>query len=291
MSARSPKPASDRFVRIRARAEGERGEIAGAEAWQAGACGSEERDDGTLIVYAPAARAEAVHRALVASLGAAAVDRSEPVPATDWPETWKHGLRPLVVSERLVVRPPFAAHAERRGQRQLVIEPRQAFGTGAHATTALALAAIDAAHAELAGARVLDVGCGSGVLALAALALGARVAVACDLDAIATRETRENAASNGLGDGLHVFTGSVSALTPARFDVVFANMLRREVTPLLSDLAARLRRGGSLVLSGLLAGDRAAMESALAALGVRVVATRTEADASGDVWLALTATS
>ena len=291
MSARTPKAASDRFVRIRIRAEGEVGEIAGAEAWEAGACGSEERDDGSLILYAPVERGEAVHRSLVSCLGAAAVERSEVVPAADWPETWKQGLRPLVVSERLVVRPPFAAHAERRGQRQLVIEPRQAFGTGAHATTALALAALDAAQAELAGARVLDVGCGSGVLALAALALGARAAVACDLDPIAARETRENAASNGLGDGLLAFTGSVSALAPIRFDVVVANMLRRELMPLLGELAARLQRGGRLVLSGLLLSERAAMESALAPLGARVVATRTEADASGDLWLALTATS
>lgn len=291
MSAKTPKAADDRFVRIRARAEGERGEIASAEAWEAGACGSEERDDGTLIVYASAERAEAVHRVLVTCLGGAAVDRSEPVPAADWPETWKQGLRPLVVSERLVVRPPFAGYPERRGQRQLVIEPRQAFGTGAHATTALALAAIDGAHAELTGARVLDVGCGSGVLALAALALGARAAVACDLDPIAARETRENAASNGLGDGLLAFTGSVSALAPLRFDIVVANMLRSEMTPLLRDLTLRSRRGGCLVLSGLLLSERAAMESALARLGVRVVATRTEADAGGDVWLALTATS
>ncbi len=276
---------------IRARAEGERGEIAGAEAWAVGACGCEERDDGTLIVYAPAERAETVHRVLVNCLGRAAVDRGEPVPAADWPETWKQGLRPLVVSDRLVVRPPFAAYAERRGQRQLVIEPRQAFGTGAHATTALALAALDAAHAALAGARVLDVGCGSGVLALAALALGARVAVACDLDPIAARETRENAALNGLGDGVFAFAGSVSALAPLRFDIVVANMLRSEMTPLLRDLTAHSRRGGSLVLSGLLLSERAAVESALVPFGVRVVATRTEADAGGDVWLALTATS
>jgi ribosomal protein L11 methyltransferase len=212
------------------------------------------------------------------------------VPVVDWPETWKQGLRPLIVSDRLVVRPPFAAHPVQRGQRQLVIEPRQAFGTGAHATTALALAAVDAAHAALAGARVLDVGCGSGVLALAALALGAQRALACDLDPIAARETRENAVANGLGDRLFTFTGSLSALAPARFDLVVANMLRREILPLLRDLVTRINGAGTLVLSGLLGSERAAMETALAALGLRVRAARSEADPGGDDWLALTAT-
>jgi ribosomal protein L11 methyltransferase len=290
MSARSPRTSGDRFIRICVRADGERGEIAGAEAWEAGARGIEERDDGTLIVYASVEQADAVRRALVARLGAAAVAASEPVPAADWPETWKQGLRPLVVSQRLAVRPPFAVHPAQPGQRQLVIDPRQAFGTGAHATTALALAAIDSAHATLPGAQVLDVGCGSGVLALAALALGAHRAVACDLDPIAARETRENALSNLLADRLVVFTGSLTALAPTRFDLVVANMIRRELTPLFDDLATRVCEGGRLVLSGLLVSEQAMIESALASTGLRVVAARSEADPSGDLWLALTAT-
>lgn len=248
-----------------------------------------ERDDGALIAYAPAVRAEAVRAALAAVLGEGAVGAVEPEPPADWPETWKEGLRPLVVSPRLVVRPPFAAHALAPGQREVVIEPRQAFGTGAHATTALALAALDAALAERPPARVLDVGCGSGVLALAALALGAGSAVACDLDPIAARETRENAAANRLGP-LRVFIGSLDALAAGGFALVAANMLRRELEPLLAGLVARVATGGTLVLSGLLADERAAVTSRLAALGARVVAARERADESGDAWLALSAT-
>jgi ribosomal protein L11 methyltransferase len=136
---------------------------------------------------------------------------------------------------------------------------------------------------------VLDVGCGSGVLALAALALGAGAAVACDLDPIAARETRENAARNGLA-GLVAFTGSLDALGPGRFDVVVANMIRRELQPLLPELVARTAPGGALVVAGLLAGEREAMEAALRALGARSAAPRVRADAGGDAWLALTAT-
>ena len=280
------------FARIRARAQGAPAERAAAEAWEAGAAGIEERDDGTLLVWAPAAAAETVRAALVAVLGPDAVGDVEPEPPADWPETWKQGLRPLVVSPRLVVRPPFVAHALAPGQREVVIEPRQAFGTGAHASTALALEALDAALAARPGARVLDVGCGSGVLALAALALGARAAVACDLDPIAARETRENAAANRLGP-LAVFAGSLDALAAgARFELVVANMLRRELEPLLGALVAHVAPGGALVLSGLLASEREAIASALAVLGARVGAVRERSDdPGGEPWLALTARS
>lgn len=289
MGATRASASAPAFARIRARAAGEPAERAAAEAWAAGAAGLEEREGEGLIVYAPAARADAVHAALAAVLGAGAVGAVEPEPPADWPETWKQGLRPVVVSPRLVVRPPGAAHALAPGQRELLIEPRQAFGTGAHATTALALEALDAELAARPVARVLDVGCGSGVLALAALALGAGQAVACDLDPIAARETRENAAANGLGP-LLAFTGSLAALARGRFALVVANMIRRELEPLLAELVARVAPGGALVLSGLLAGERAALEARLLALGARVRAARERSDEGGDAWLALIAT-
>lgn len=285
----SRRSAAAAFARIHVRAAGTRAERAVAEAWEAGAAGIEERNDGSLIAWAPATCAEAVRAALVTVLGPDAVGGLEPEPAADWPETWKQGLRPLVVSERLVVRPPFAPHALAPGQREVVIEPRQAFGTGAHATTALALEALDEALAERPGARVLDVGCGSGVLALAALALGAGRAVACDLDPIAARETRENAARNALAP-LAAFAGSLDALAPLRFELVAANLIRRELEPLLEGLVARTAAGGALVLSGLLAGERALIEASLAAQGARVCAVRAREDAGGDAWVALTAT-
>lgn len=273
---------------VHARATPELAERVTAEVWAAGASGLEERPDG-LIVYAPAERAAAVRRAAVACLGEAAVSAALAVPAADWPETWKQGLRPVVVSPRLVVRPPFAAHALAPGQREVVIEPRQAFGTGAHASTALALEALDAVLAARPAERALDVGCGSGVLALAALQLGARRAVACDLDPLAARETLDNARRNGLAGRIAVFTGSLAALGARGFELGLANLIRSELVPLLGALVASVRPGAALVLSGLLASERTAMEGSLAALGARVVAARERRDERGDEWLALTA--
>ena len=280
------------FACVRARAAPELAERVAAEVWEAGASGLEEREEDAivwLLVYASTARVAAVRQAAVALLGEAAVSPAEPVADADWPETWKRGLRPVVVSPRLVVRPPFAPFALAPGQREVVIEPRQAFGTGAHASTALALAGLDAALATGAAARALDVGCGSGVLALAALRLGARRALACDVDPLAVREALDNAQRNGLAGRLAVYAGTLGASRAGDFDLVLANLLRSELAPLLPELVGRLRRGGALVLSGLLVAERAWAERALEGLGARVVLARERCDERGDDWLSLTA--
>ncbi len=280
-------------MRIRAAVPPDRAERVAAEAFAAGASGIEERDGASgieLLVYAPAACAAAVHAAVRDAAGAGAAVASEPVVERDWPETWKEGLAPIAVSPRLVVRPTFAPATLADGQVEVVIEPRQAFGTGAHGSTTLALEALDARLAAAPRARVLDVGAGSGVLAIAALRLGAAAALACDLDPIAARETRENATRNGVD--VASFAGSLDALGPraGRFDVVVANLLSSELRPILAALAARVAAGGALVLSGLLAAEGGAIEVLLAGQGLRVADRRSERDARGDEWLALTAT-
>jgi ribosomal protein L11 methyltransferase len=290
--AASASATASRFACLRLRAPRELAERTAAELFEAGACGLEEREeDGELllIVYAPSACGAAVHAAARASLGDARVPPLEPVPEVDWPRTWSAGLRPLVVSPRLVVRPPTVAIELAPGQAELVIEPRQAFGSGGHATTALGLELLDAALARAPGAIVLDVGCGSGVLALAALRVGAGGAVALDVDPVAARETRDNAERNGLAAALRVVCGPPSALAPRAFDLLVANLLRRELEPWLGALAARVAPGGTLVLSGLLATERDAIASALGRHGLALAGSRERADAGGDVWVGLTA--
>jgi ribosomal protein L11 methyltransferase len=269
-------------------------ERAAAEAFVAGALGLEERDGEEpacirFLLYAPSARGEAVRAAVAAVLGVTgSVGEPEAVNGTDWSEAWKEGLGPIEIGPRLVIRPSWVSLTPRPGQHVLVIDPKQAFGTGAHASTRLALELLHSIADELpTGAQVLDVGTGSGVLALAALALGAARAVAFDLDPLAGEAATENAVLNGVASGLRLFTGSVEALAEVPFDLVLANLLRNEVTPLLPALARRTRPGGRAIFTGLLDVERAEMEGRLAAVGFTVEQAILAEEADGDAWLGL----
>ena len=261
-------------------------------AYEAGALGLEERSDErgvTLLLYAPAERALALRAALAkgepAPLELGAI---EAVPDTDWSEGWKTGLGASVISERLVVRPSWVAHGLVPGQAEVVIDPGQAFGTGTHASTWLALEWIDQLAGELPpGARLLDVGTGSGVLALAAAVLAPAQVVAFDLDPVAAREARVNSARNGCAARVSVFAGSLDALAGTAFDLVVANLLRSEALPLLAGLAARTRVGGQAVFSGLLDSETEAFAEAARAAGFTPKGVRRGNDASGERWSAI----
>jgi ribosomal protein L11 methyltransferase len=264
-------------------------EIAAAEAYDAGALGALE-EHGALVLFVPDAALAGV-RAALAPFAARGVALAEPEPerAAEWSEEWKRGLGAVVISPRLLVRPPFARAPEGFAGRELVIEPGQAFGTGGHATTRLALLGLDALPAAaLRGAHVLDVGCGSGVLALAALALGAARATGCDLDPLATEAAALAARENGFAAQARWLTGSCAALG-GRYDGIVANLIRSEMTPLLADFARLAKPGAWLVLAGLLTSEREAMREELARAGLCVTAEREETDATGDAWLGLSA--
>jgi ribosomal protein L11 methyltransferase len=171
---------------------------------------------------------------------------------------------------------------------EVVIDPGQAFGTGTHPSTWLALEWIDRLSIDLpAGARVLDVGTGSGVLAIAAAALAVARVVAFDLDPIAARVARENVARNGCASRVTVFAGGLEALAGPGFDLVVANLLRSEAQPLLAALAQRTRAGGQAVFSGLLDSEIPAFSEALLAAGFTPKAVRRGEDASGERWASL----
>lgn len=178
----------------------------------------------------------------------------EAVPERDWLAVWKEGLEPVTVGA-LTVTPPWID----AGPGAVVIDPGQAFGTGHHETTTGCLAALQ--ELDLAGRRVLDVGTGSGVLAIAAARLGAKGVVGVDTDPLAVAAARANAKVNGVD--IDVREGSADAAAPERFDVVVANLDTDTLSRLAGALAERLAPGGTLIASGV---SRERQPEAIAAL-------------------------
>lgn len=185
--------------------------------------------------------------------------RWERVPDEDWLQTWKRGLEPVRVGA-LVITPPW--HATGAAE-EIVIEPGQAFGTGHHETTAGCLAAVQ--ERPLTAARVLDVGAGSGVLAIAAARLGAESIVAVDIDPLAVEAATANAARNDVR--MAVQHGSVDDVEGV-FDVVFANLDTATLCALAGALVNRLAPSGTLIASGVSRERQAEAVEALRAAGV-----------------------
>lgn len=180
-----------------------------------------------------------------------------------------------VVAPPFVVRPSWAPRPEGTdGFEELVIEPKMSFGTGYHESTRLVLGLLPGVVE--AGDRVLDAGTGTGILALAALRLGADAAVAFDIDAWAEENAAENVARNGAEGRVDVRIGDLDVVPETGFDVVLANIHREVLTEMMAGLVARVRPGGRLVLAGLLTTDAEAMTALTAAHGIEPLDARTE---------------
>ena len=165
-------------------------------------------------------------------------------------DEWRAWAAPVRVGRRILLQPAWLPRAgEPDGDLTIVLDPGRSFGSGSHASTRLVLTVLEDVIAG--GEQILDVGCGSGVLAIAACRLGAAAAVALDVDPVAVKTTQANAAANGVGDRLAASVEDLAAVAET-FDVVVANIgvgVLRDVAPALVE---RLRPGGLLVLAGLL---------------------------------------
>lgn len=234
-----------------------------AALFELGASGVEERDDQTLIRGAAGAvtlvgsfdareDAEAAIAALIeASPGLA--PRLEEVIGDAWRDAWKEHFAPFALTKRITVVPPWVTPRPPapEGGWILELEPGRAFGTGLHASTALISAILDDAAPALQGCEVLDVGTGSGILALVALLYGAASALAIDNDPDVIEVVRENAARNHVEDRVEAREGTIASVTRA-FPWVLANIEARTLLPIAGELARVLAPGGTLVLSGIL---------------------------------------
>jgi len=180
--------------------------------------------------------------------------RLEEVVGDAWRDAWKEHFEPFRLSPRIVIKPPWRDVPPTelgRGAHVLELEPGRAFGTGLHATTSLVANVLDQRASEYAGKEILDLGCGSGILSLAALSLGAARARAVDVDPDAVRITVENAERCGFADRIVADTTQIGALT-GTWPVVLANIQAEVLVPLAGDVMSRVAPGGLLVLSGIL---------------------------------------
>jgi ribosomal protein L11 methyltransferase len=199
------------------------------------------------------------------------------IEAHDWLGEWKKSWRPVEVGARFVVAPPWGEVEDRPGRIIIRIEPGMAFGTGTHETTRLCLVALEK---YFTGASLLDVGTGTGILAIAAAKLDPRARVeACDTDAEAVEIARENAELNGVAAQINFRAGTIEE-TGASFDCVCANLTADVILPLLPALVGATC--GRLILSGILDTQADAVRARLDALG----AGETETVADGE-WVAI----
>ena len=167
----------------------------------------------------------------------------------DWGENWKQYFHPLQIGSRFVVYPPWERVRFKKGQIPIEITPGMAFGTGTHATTQLCIRALETGLKR--GRSVLDVGTGSGILAVAAVKLGAQEVWAIDIDEVAVEGARETVEKNGVAGKIRIREGGIGRVEK-RFDVVVANIDFKSLKRLRVPLLRHLNERGLLILSGIL---------------------------------------
>ncbi len=245
------------------------------------------QDEGTIHLYWPSDRWQADRlvqvQAILRQLGVAGAAPDllvRRLPHQDWNQQWAQSVKPLRVGRRMVIRPSWELPALNDDDVEIILDPKQAFGTGHHATTRLLLERLE--ESIHGGESVLDVGTGSGILAMAAVKLGAARAIGIDNDPVAIDCARDYARLNGCESSLTLSTQPLSDFTSQRFDVVLANLDRPTLLQLCAELAHHVRKGARLLVSGLLLDQQEEICDRLAAEGASL-ARRCEQDG----WAAL----
>lgn len=181
-------------------------------------------------------------------LGEAKVEH-EKMYEEDWANTWKQYYKPSKVGEKIVVKPIWEEYEEKEGELVVNLDPGMAFGTGTHETTRMCIQALEKYVKE--ESTVFDVGCGSGILAIAAAKLGAKLAVGVDLDPVAVESSIENVGYNNLNN-IEILHGNLVEIIDGKADIVVANILAEIICILTDDVKRVMKDGGVFITSGII---------------------------------------
>ncbi|HZT97115.1 MAG TPA: 50S ribosomal protein L11 methyltransferase [Chloroflexota bacterium] len=201
--------------------------------------------------------------------------RQRTVQEEDWAAAWKEHFEPLRIGRRVVIKPTWRDFAAGEGDVVVELDPGMAFGTGLHPTTRLMIETLE--ERLRPGMRVVDVGTGSGILAIAAAKLGAAHVDAGDIDATACRVARENVRLNRVDDVVNVYSGTLDTGEPV-YELALANITAAVLVQLSGDIARRVKPDGYLALSGIIVHNRDVVHSALARLDLNVEEERQDGD-------------
>lgn len=189
----------------------------------------------------------------------------------DWENNWKKYFKPMPIGKRLLIHPIWEQEYEANGRAVLHLEPGLAFGSGTHDTTRLCLETLEK-YAEK-GKSVLDIGCGSGILSVSCLLLGADRAVGVDIDALAVKTAKENGETNGFSEPQYtVLQGSMTDKVSGKFDIIAANIVADIIILLCRDIKNYLAPGGVFITSGIIEPREADVLAAFEENGIEVIA-------------------
>lgn len=193
----------------------------------------------------------------------------EDIEQQNWNALWESNFEEVEVRDKVLIRAPFHKARPNYKGLEIIIQPKMSFGTGHHATTRLMVEMLLASHLE--GKRILDMGSGTGVLAIVAAKLGAESVLAVEIDDMAEESVRENIALNNVAERVASVCGDARAIEGEKFDLVLANINRNVLLADMATYAATLSKGGELIISGFLAEDVPMLLKKAKSLGMKKV--------------------
>lgn len=268
------------WIEVSLKVSADSAEAVGQALIERGSLGVWEHDSGTITAYfpgdTPQERLQAILKEAQSWGAADSPSTVTEVPEQDWVARWKASLTPLRVTPRLVIVPSWQTYQAGPGEQVVVLDPGMAFGTGHHETTRMCLELLDEHLGSGRASNVLDLGTGSGILAIAAARLGALRVVASDIDPVARETAARNVEINALM-ALMALVTVVDAEAGWRlgpYELIVANLTAEDLSDLMPLIAENLAPEGTAILSGILASRESVVAHALAAADLRVTRRR-----------------